>query len=255
MNDKQHSHFLENGALQQFSAQFPIIPGTFSPTGTFNDIYSILLPQNSADRSQNKPLETPYVFPDLPTWDNLKLPEKIDLIEISNKDLSPSSYYSNIDTIPTFDNQYNRFEAPQWSNNSSNINYGQKSANYPSCAVGKYYGDNNKSTTYCNIQKNPADREVFKSCAYYNTNVCYNQNKQADYPQNIYNNYSTFYDKYSDLTSESACFGQSSSGYSSLPQKSVANSKETFDLSCKYIVRFLSIECSLFFIILFKSPS
>ncbi|KAF7267736.1 hypothetical protein GWI33_019064 [Rhynchophorus ferrugineus] len=184
----------------QFSSQFSALQGTLSPTGAFSDIYASLPPQN-VQRNSNKHQEQPYVFPDLSNWENLKIPEKIDFLDITNKDLSPGSYCSNIDSILPLENNFNssyntRYES-QWYN-TNNINYGQKLNDFPACAqVNKYTNDPGKPESFCNVQKNSMDIDMYKSCAYYNTDTSFNtsdvhKNKYI-IPQNNYINYNSYY--------------------------------------------------------------
>ncbi|XP_050315529.1 zinc finger protein 431-like [Anthonomus grandis grandis] len=223
MNNKQ-----QNQSPDSSLQQFPLLQGTFSPTGTFNDFYSMLLPSNPPDRSQNKTTDPLYVFPDLPSWDSFKLPEKIDLIELTNKDLSPSlgytynNYCGNIESFATIDSQYNRFDTAQWNNTSS---YGGiKSGSYPSCAeVNKsIHGNSSKSSNYCNIQKGSSDKDLYKSCAFYNSNP---YNKTIDSVPTLYGNYGGSFS-----SAESTCFVQLPGSYDYLvTEKPEESQKENVD--------------------------
>ncbi|CAG9770065.1 unnamed protein product [Ceutorhynchus assimilis] len=196
MDNKQQYSYSEN-----LQPQFPLLPpGTFSPNanGAFNDLYTTLVPQNTVERPQNKPLEVPCMFAELPAWDNIKVTEKNDLVEISNKDLSPINYYSN-NIEPIIDVQYNRIEGAQWANNFT--------SNYSSCAqVGKSYTGASKSNYSTSV-----DKETYKSCAYYNTNAYYMPGKQTDGFLNHYNNFNGHYDQ--KYLEENNCFSQNSALY------------------------------------------
>lgn len=76
----------------------------------------------------------------------LKLPDKIDMIEITSKDLSPASYCSNLDLlIPDFYKGYNN---GSWFNNGYS---NSQKIEYSSCAQST--NGPNSQTKYCSIQK------------------------------------------------------------------------------------------------------
>lgn len=131
-----------------------------------------------------------------PNWDlrsifepeKLKGCDKLDIIEITNKDLSPISYCSDLlpDVLknnkePTFYNKYDN----QWFNN-----YNQKLYEYPSCAqVNKNCLQSNNQ--YCMIQK---------GTTFYESTDTYN-NKNAQETTGINDLAScTYYDKNQDFS-------------------------------------------------------
>lgn len=225
------------------SPQFSTLQGTLSPTGTFNDIYASLPPQN-VQRNSNKYQEQPYVFPDLTNWENLKIPEKIDFLDITNKDLSPSSYCSNIDNIIPLENNFNSSYNARYENqwySTSNISYGQKLNDFPACAqVNKYTNDPSKPETLCNMQKTTTmDVDMYKSCAYYNTDASFNtsdvhKNKYL-ISQNNYNSYNSYYstteNNFYMTNSQTPCV--SVLPHTSLDSLGINGGKTAFNMNCK----------------------
>ncbi|XP_066256449.1 zinc finger protein 675-like [Euwallacea similis] len=212
MDNKQRYH------LPESPLQFPINPGTFSPSSTLNDIYSTLWPQTIDRTDNNKITELPYMFPE-----SYKTAEAM---EACIKDLSPNNFYGAPDNgVNTIENQYCRFENHQWAGNC-NI----KTGSYSSCAqMGKFYG--NSRTTYCSIPKSSADRDMFRSCDYYGRNLSYPSSQQVDRMQNCFPA-SFCNSKYSGMSSESLCFNQNLHlGENVLADTLVSNHKEPFSLN------------------------
>ncbi|KAJ8931719.1 hypothetical protein NQ314_015337 [Rhamnusium bicolor] len=166
----------QNDAQTYYSYSTIPLNSTFSPTTNFMDIYNIA-PQNISRTQQNTctSISLYQEQTDLLSWENrlmpevekaTKIPDKMEMIEINSKDLSPASYCSNIDMLVSDCckstgkdiNCYNKYDN-QWYYNQNN--YSQKSFEYPSCAQ-------EKATKYCSISKNEDLDMIIKNCSYNN---------------------------------------------------------------------------------------
>ncbi|KAJ8951333.1 hypothetical protein NQ318_009267 [Aromia moschata] len=165
--------------IQQIDSQaffpYPSVPlNTFSPTTNLMDFYNI--PSQTVSRNQQNNCLPANVYQeqtDFLSWENrvlpdvektLKIPDKMEMIEINSKDLSPASYCSNIDLLTLPDcykpsgkevNYQTKYDN-QWCYSQSNCN--QKNFEYPSCAQ-------EKSIKYCGVQKNSDLDSIIKSYA------------------------------------------------------------------------------------------
>ncbi|KAJ8982492.1 hypothetical protein NQ317_019276 [Molorchus minor] len=148
---------IQQNDVQTFCSYSSIpMNSTLSPTTTFIDIYNNIPTQNISQNQQtnNLPITNVYQEPgDFLVWENrilpevekaLKVPEKMEMIEISSKDLSPASYCSNVDLLLSDYyklsgkelNCFNKYDN-QWDYNQ--IACSQKNILYPSCAQEKPY--------------------------------------------------------------------------------------------------------------------
>ncbi|KAJ3628851.1 hypothetical protein MTP99_013289 [Tenebrio molitor] len=123
------------------------------PTNNYNQLeaFNVLSPQN-CHKNQNV-----CMYPDTLNWDNrmcedaLKIPDKIEMIEITSKDLSPASYCSNLDLLmPDFYKTLGK-DLNYFNNGQYNYNCNQK-IEYPSCAQSNQGPQTEKTVKYCSIQ-------------------------------------------------------------------------------------------------------
>lgn len=132
---------LDNTSTQFYSYNMPI-------NNNYNQLeaFNVISPQN-CHKNQNV-----CMYPEMPSWDSrlyedaLKIPDKIEMIEITSKDLSPASYCSNLDLlVPDFYKSLGK-DLNYYNNSSQKIDF-------PSCAQSNQSGQIDKSVKYCSIQK------------------------------------------------------------------------------------------------------
>ncbi|XP_044254458.1 oocyte zinc finger protein XlCOF6-like [Tribolium madens] len=135
----------DSGPNQQFYSYNMPINNNYNQLEAFN----MISPQNY-HKNQNV-----CMYPELPSWDSriyedtLKIPDKIEMIEITSKDLSPASFCSNLDLlVPDFYkslgkdlNYFNKFEGFG----------GNQKIDFPSCAQSNQ-GGSSQTVKYCSIQ-------------------------------------------------------------------------------------------------------
>ncbi|KAG5896298.1 hypothetical protein JTB14_008854 [Gonioctena quinquepunctata] len=157
------------------------------PSANYMDIYTNNPIQNR--NQQNYCITNSFCSDqmELLNWDNrvlsdvekvLKIPEKIETIEISSKDLSPASYASNVDLDSCKlsgkeANYFSRYDN-QWYNQNS---FCQKNYELPSCAQVSNQMD--MSSKYCGVPKSYEYDLLTKSCSYNNDNTFLAENTDA----------------------------------------------------------------------------
>ncbi|CAH1954160.1 unnamed protein product [Acanthoscelides obtectus] len=206
-NNYPNSYHQLSKQIQQ--SEMPYYPYLTIPIGnTFSPNFPEMHSNLTANTPRNQGMASNMYFeqPDAQNWENralpdvekvIKLPDKIELIEISSKDLSPVSVdlisdickATNKDTnvVTRYDNQWY---------------YNQRCYEYSSCAQ----LSNSNVSKYCTVQKNQEYDPLMKSCSY--PDNIYSQNNES-YFRNVeskpapndmlqdYNNYQ-YYDKYQE---------------------------------------------------------
>nr|CAH7738497.1 unnamed protein product [Callosobruchus chinensis] len=218
-NYQQLSKQIQHSDMPSYYPYLTIPMGnTFSPNN-LNEMYD-----NSASNTpRNQSVASNMYFDqhDALNWENralpdvekvIKIPDKIELIEISSKDLSPAS----LDLISDICKSNNK-DANLGSRYDNQWYYNQ----YSSCAQ----VSNNKVPKYCAVQKNGEFDPLMKSCNY--PDKTYSQNNE-NYFKNVgnkpvpndmlpdYNNYQ-YYDKYQ----ENASLFQGENYFNTAPQPQV----------------------------------
>lgn len=176
-----------------------------SPPANFMDACSISSQNFSFQQSSRNSVSVQQET-DLLIWEGriisdaektIKLPDKIETIEISNKDLSPANYCSNIDLIISDSykqctskdiHNLNKIEN-EWYYSQNSCN--QKNTDFTSCAQ-------EKLNKHCNFQKSQDNDFTNKNCNYsdilYENIPCITNNKiltnetAHDYVYNYYEN-------------------------------------------------------------------
>ncbi|EEZ99663.1 zinc finger protein 320 [Tribolium castaneum] len=148
-----------------------------------NQFYSYNMPiNNNYNQLEAFNMMSPHktqnvcMYPELPTWDTriyedtLKIPDKIEMIEITSKDLSPAaSYCSNLDLlVPDF-----------YKTLGKDLNYfNNQKIDYPACAQSNQ-GGNTQTVKYCSIQN--VEYHNYDYYNYYDGKVL-DQNQYFDLP-------------------------------------------------------------------------
>lgn len=203
-----------NQQQQCFSYNLPM-NNNFNQTSNLIEPYAPVVTPQNCSKNQNV-----CMYPVAsPNWENrlcedaIKMPDKIEMIEISSKDLSPASYCSNNldllmpDFYRNFSKDLNYFNNPQWfTTNSNSFNNGQKITEYPSCAQSSQNcnAQMDKTVKYCSIQNMQKGQE-FDNCKNYNYNGdLLGSTDQSYYKSNTniskvsddyHSSYNYFYDK------------------------------------------------------------
>lgn len=179
---------------QSYFTYSPALLNTFSPNTNYINVCTNTPTQNVI-RNQSSCLNYQDQV-DIQNWDNRIFPEldKViklpDMIEISNKDLSPVSYCSNIDFLvpelyKAVSKDMNLYKYENQSYYSQN-NITQRNYEYPSCV--QY----DKSAKYCALKS--YDEPLLKSCSYSTGNNFMENEFNTKGINQKASSYDTFYD-------------------------------------------------------------